>query len=159
MTHQEVEPEEPQPDEPHTSGEVVSLFDDAVVPVSDETSDGVVRRCWDSYLDACSEVQGRRSTKALDKKRRGLIERALRTHGEVITARALTGWALSPFHRGDNDRSQVYNDVALLLRDADHIERFASYHDEPPTKGGRNSLDDDYLQIQRVVLGNAGGVM
>jgi hypothetical protein len=42
-----------------------------------------------------------------------------------------------PFNRGENDRRTVYNDLGLLLRDAEHIEKFrdADQHPAPGTGG------------------------
>ncbi len=37
---------------------------------------------------------------------------------------AVQGWENSPYHRGENEHRRKYNDLGLLLRDADHIERF-----------------------------------
>ena len=62
----------------------------------------------------------------LDDKRVRLIRRALRwkyTAGDLKLA--ILGNARSPWHNGANDRGGVYyTDLGLVLRDADHIDRF-----------------------------------
>ena len=37
---------------------------------------------------------------------------------------AIDGCAASAFHMGENDRGQVYDSVTLILRDADHVDKF-----------------------------------
>jgi hypothetical protein len=37
---------------------------------------------------------------------------------------AIEGCASSAFHMGENDRRQVYDSVTLILRDADHTDKF-----------------------------------
>jgi hypothetical protein len=75
-------------------------------------------------FEAWIESTGRTSKTVLDAKRRRVIERALTafTVDELIAA--VRGWKRSPHHRGENATGTVYNDLTLLLRDADHIERF-----------------------------------
>lgn len=64
-------------------------------------------------------------TKAmLDAKRRKIIGARLRTWPEADLVDAVRGWRHSPHNRGENERGEVYNDIELLLRDAQHIEKF-----------------------------------
>jgi hypothetical protein len=37
---------------------------------------------------------------------------------------AIDGCAASSFHMGENDRRQVYDSISLILRDADHVDKF-----------------------------------
>lgn len=37
---------------------------------------------------------------------------------------AIYGCRLSAHHQGDNDRGEVYDSLTLILRDADHVDRF-----------------------------------
>lgn len=37
---------------------------------------------------------------------------------------AIDGCAASAFHMGENDRGQVYDSITLILRDADHVDKF-----------------------------------
>ncbi len=60
----------------------------------------------------------------LDSKRRSLITAALKSHSLEDVLDAVRGWENSPYHRGENPSATVYNDLGLLLRDAEHIERF-----------------------------------
>lgn len=61
----------------------------------------------------------------LDNKRELIIRERLADGYEVEHLRlAIEGCALSPFHQGHNDRRTVYDSVTLILRDADHVDRF-----------------------------------
>lgn len=37
---------------------------------------------------------------------------------------AIDGCCASAFHMGENDRQMVYDSIALILRDADHVDKF-----------------------------------
>jgi len=62
----------------------------------------------------------------LDAKRRKAIERAVKSHGADVVRAAIDGCAKSAFHKGQNDRGAVYDDLTLILRDASKIESFAA---------------------------------
>jgi len=67
---------------------------------------------------------GRNDRTILDPKRRRLIVSALASYPLVDVLDAVRGWEHSPHHRGENDAGRPYNDLGLLLRDAEHIEQF-----------------------------------
>ncbi len=61
----------------------------------------------------------------LDKKRKGKIEAALKLGFNFDQLKqAIDGCANTPFNMGVNDRSQKYDSIDLIFRDAEHIERF-----------------------------------
>lgn len=60
----------------------------------------------------------------LDSKRRRRIQNALKSYPVADLIDAVQGWKHSAHHRGENQAGTVFNDLDLLLRDADHIERF-----------------------------------
>jgi hypothetical protein len=74
-------------------------------------------------FDAWREATGRHRA-VLDQKRRKLIITALRTYPPGDLVDAVRGWRHFPHNRGDNERRTIYNDLGLLLRDSEHIERF-----------------------------------
>lgn len=37
---------------------------------------------------------------------------------------AIFGCSVSPFHQGQNDRATKFDDIALICRDAEHVDRF-----------------------------------
>lgn len=85
-------------------------------------------------------ITGRTAQTLLDGKRARLIDKALATYPVEDVLDAVRGWRQSPHHRGENDSGTVYNDLALLLRDAAHIERFRDFERNPPAapRNGRH---------------------
>lgn len=77
-------------------------------------------------FDAWQRSTGRTRTH-LDDKRRRLIRTALASYPVEDVIAAVDGWRHSPHHRGENDRQTVYNDLSLLLRNGENIERFRDY--------------------------------
>jgi len=77
----------------------------------------------------------------LDKKRRNKIKDALKLGYEVDDLRkAIDGCANTPFNMGQNDRNQKYDDLGLILRDADHIDRFMANADQKKTNLSADNL-------------------
>ena len=72
----------------------------------------------------------------LDSKRERIIRSALDGYSEDDLCKSIAGYLNSPHHMGENDRSQVYDDIEIFLRDSKHIEAGIRYHDSPP----RNDL-------------------
>lgn len=61
----------------------------------------------------------------LDKKRKRAIEQALKLGYSVPELqKAIDGCKNTPFYMGKNDNNQVYDDISLIFRDAEHIDRF-----------------------------------
>lgn len=61
----------------------------------------------------------------LDKKRKRTLEQALKLGYSVSELqKAIDGCKNTPFHMGKNDNNQVYDDISLIFRDAEHIDRF-----------------------------------
>lgn len=90
----------------------------------------------DVVMAAWRESTGK-TRAVLDGKRQGLIERALKVLPLEDVVDATRGWKHSPFHRGENDRKIVYNELDLLLRDAGKIEQFRDWErgiNRPTTK-------------------------
>jgi hypothetical protein len=79
---------------------------------------GSVRVVFDHWR----EVFGKNAAAKLDPKRRRRIEWAVRTYTVDVVKRCIDGYARSAWHRGENERGVVYDDLELLLRDAKHVE-------------------------------------
>lgn len=75
-------------------------------------------------FDAWAESTQRTTRTVFDSKRRAVINKALKTFPTADLLDAVQGWQHSPHHRGENPAGTVYNDLELLLRDAQHIEKF-----------------------------------
>lgn len=78
----------------------------------------------------------------LDKKRSRDIGWAIAVWGVEGAREAIDGCKLSPFHMGKNARNTVYNDIGLIFRDAERVERF---HDELD-KSRKKSAKDKWLE-------------
>ena len=64
----------------------------------------------------------------LDKKRKRIIKAALDLKYSTVDLKlAIDGCFNSPYHMGKNDNKQIYDDINLIFRDAEHIERFINY--------------------------------
>lgn len=60
----------------------------------------------------------------LDVKRQRTIAKALKIYSFEDLKKAIDGCKNTPYNMGKNDRQQLYDDIGLILRDAEHIERF-----------------------------------
>lgn len=69
----------------------------------------------------------------LDFSRKNGIKKAL-TAGYSVTdlCKAIEGCQQTPHNMGDNDRGQLYNNLQIILRDADQIDRFIQHYHSPP---------------------------
>jgi hypothetical protein len=69
---------------------------------------------------------------SLDAKRTRVIRAALKNYSVADVCLAITGYLNSPHHMGINDSNTKYDELALLLRDAAHIDAGLRFHAEPP---------------------------
>jgi hypothetical protein len=76
-----------------------------------------VFQAWASTRDHPNAVK-------LTDDRRRLIAKQLKVYPVGDLEDAVRGWTRSPFHTGQNEQGTTYNDLALMLRDADHVEKF-----------------------------------
>lgn len=68
----------------------------------------------------------------LDDKRRKVIKAAIKIGYDAgALCLAVDGCKRSPFHMGKNDRATVYDDLGLILRSADHIDKFVRLSQQP----------------------------
>lgn len=82
------------------------------------------RREIDSLFEHWRYVMGKSSSR-MDDRREQAIARALNIGYSAEQVRlAIEGCRASDFHMGRNDRGMVYNDVTLICRDAEHLDRF-----------------------------------
>ena len=77
---------------------------------------------------------GRTRVPGLDVKRSLKVAAAIADYGVSECKAAIDGCAASDFHMGRNKQKKRYDDLELLFRDQDHIERFLSY-------GGAQEVD------------------
>jgi hypothetical protein len=86
----------------------------------------------------------------LDTKRRRLIRAALGLgYSEADLCQSISGYRNSPYHTGRNESRTVYDNIGLLLRDADHIDKGLAFYRDPP----RTDLSVKTLQAIDQVAG------
>lgn len=106
-------------------------------PAASRAATGDVARVFDAWR----ESTGKKTAK-LDPNRRKLIEKGLKLYDVTDLVDAVRGWRRDPFYSGQNDRAKVYNDLGLLLRNAEKIELFRDLERNPPAQpsgqGGRH---------------------
>jgi DNA-binding MarR family transcriptional regulator len=107
--------------------------------IADAVDEGrAIEQVFSRWQDAAEKPRAR-----LDEKRRRLIGRWLDVYGEEYLLLTVVGWRHVPHNRGENDRRTVYNDLGLLLRDAEHIERF---HDAAEAAGRPRRGKHDFAE-------------
>ena len=85
-----------------------------------------VKGLFDIYCEQKVAARPRTAPPVLDQKRRRLILSRIRDgHSSEVLQRAIKGCFLSEWHMGKNKYKKYYDSLELILRDADHIERFA----------------------------------
>lgn len=78
-----------------------------------------IQQVFDAWREATGKIKAK-----LDDARRAKIRAALLMYPLRDVIDAVRGWKKSPFYCGKNDRERAYNDLGLLLRNADKIEFF-----------------------------------
>lgn len=70
---------------------------------------------------------GRKRVPQLDTKRMIAVKAAIHDFGVEDCMKAIDGCAKSDFHMGRNKQNKRYDDIELILRDQEHVERFIGY--------------------------------
>lgn len=79
----------------------------------------------DVVFEAWRKATARTGRTVLTKQRRKVIEaRVADGYALEDLLAAVRGWKRSPFHCGDNETRTVYNELTLLLRNGENVERF-----------------------------------
>ena len=119
---------EPAPDNPPTVNQPTvsqAIKEQLIRTTEKENKTTVVDSDVQDVFSAWLEVTGRDLNKTkLDSKRASRIVWALKNYPKQDVVDAVRGWRNSKFHSGANERGKVYNDLTLLLRDAQHLEEF-----------------------------------
>lgn len=88
----------------------------------------LVAELFDLWRTECEHPRAQ-----LDPKRRRRLTWAIANYDQADIADAIRGAARSPFHQGDNDRHRKYDELTLILRDAEHLEQFRDMFRNGPT--------------------------
>ncbi|MBD3335264.1 MAG: hypothetical protein GF355_07080 [Candidatus Eisenbacteria bacterium] len=102
-----------------------------------------VRKIFDHWVTACQKDPAK--TK-LSRERRSKIQARLRdcTEGEII--QAINGCAASPFHMGENDKGETYNELDLILRNRTQVEKFMA---RASNSKGHNDKEPEEIKRKR----------
>ena len=73
-------------------------------------------------------------------------------YGVVQLCDAISGCAKTPFNMGENERGQRYDSLQLILRDADHIDRFMQNHVAPPQPRVIDPIRQNNLSVMERIL-------
>ena len=58
---------------------------------------------------------------------------------------AIFGCSISPFHQGQNDRGTKFEDIALICRDAEHVDKFIALAEKAAAKQVRKAVENPRL--------------
>jgi hypothetical protein len=111
------------------------LGEDVAAPLTDLPEDTVT-----DVFDLWCSVHGKKRA-VLTPDRRRKIQQAIKSHGAEMVREAIYGCALSGWHMGENPRGKKYNDISLILRNAEKIENFADLYVDSLAGGG--FIDDE----------------
>lgn len=100
---------------------------------SNKISDEQVKEVFDFWVTTF-----KKRVNAIDYKRRVAIGNAIYLYGIENCKDAIRGCTYSDFHMGRNGAGKVYNEIELILRDAEHVERFIGY-----LPGGNTVVEDE----------------
>lgn len=82
----------------------------------------------------------------LDRRRENKIAQALKLEYTVEELKqAVDGCAKTPYNMGKNDSGQTFDDIGLILRDAEHIERFMNNATNPPEGKQSDVMKEDIM--------------
>jgi len=76
------------------------------------------------------EIMGYKRARLDEKRKRAICGRLKEGYTEDDIRLAIEGCFLSPFHQGENQNHQRYDDLSLICRDAEHIDRFIARAEE-----------------------------
>jgi hypothetical protein len=100
-----------------------------------EITGQTIQRVFDLWVEIHRNSRKGRSP-VLSPERQRIIRKALESHGEETCLDAIRGCALSDWHMGKNPNGKRYDDIELILRNAQKIENFADMWLEAQSGGG-----------------------
>ncbi|MGK5003692.1 hypothetical protein [Janthinobacterium sp. LB2P70] len=83
------------------------------------------------------------------------IEKPIR-YGLGKISKAIRGCSKTPHNMGQNDAKTKYNGLGLILRDADHIDRFIRNDaGQARASAGGESIEQTNARVMRELMGTA----
>lgn len=93
-----------------------------------------IMRVFDKWVEWCKSSRGPRP--ALNEERIVTIGAAIADYGVETCINAVVGCSYSDWHMGQNPQGKKYNDIELIFRNAQNIERFAGMGSDRRAAGG-----------------------
>ncbi|WP_099764138.1 hypothetical protein [Janthinobacterium sp. 35] len=106
---------------------------------------------WQKVMDSPRSV--------LDDKRKRVITKALKGYTPADICKAIRGCSKTPHNMGQNAQKTKYNGLDLILRDADHIDRFIR-NDAGQARANAcsESIEDTNARVMRELMGGGSTV-
>ena len=96
----------------------------------------------------------------LDDKRKRLIGSMLDSgYSSEDLCKAIEGCSKSSFHMGLNDKGMKYNGIDLIMRSAEHVDKFIGYCTNPPRPTGKQAQVEaiNRIAVDEFVNSDLGG--
>jgi len=107
-----------------------------------------IQRIFDAWRTVLDHPQSK-----LDEKRTKIIAQRLKEFSADELCRVFEGAKRSPFHMGQNDRARKYDDIRILFRDAEQVEKFLELANPPSTVLNKPPVLDEYDQLRLKHIG------
>jgi hypothetical protein len=75
----------------------------------------------------------------LDDKRKRIIRKALESYSPADVCKAIRGCSRDAWSMGENERGRPFNSIELILRDAEHVERYIGFDANLPNPVGNGA--------------------
>lgn len=98
---------------------------------SKKVSEDAVQMVFDHWIQVMEKKRA-----VLNHLRKVAIGAAIYDYGIEACKQAIEGCKMSDFHMGRNKNNRIYNDIELILRDPEHIERFIGIYETVNTDNG-----------------------
>lgn len=99
-----------------------------------------VSRVWDAYVE--HHPRAAKTPQRID-----LIRRRLKDHDAETLIAAIIGNHRDPYCNGENQQRRQYHSLELILRDADHVEKYAALGRNENGNGRREWTAEDFDRI------------
>jgi hypothetical protein len=96
-------------------------------------------------FDYWKKVMGKPKAQFTEGRRKKISARLKEGYSEDDCAKAIENVSIDPWYSGDNDRNKEYNDIALIFRDGEHLEK---YRDMKPQIKRADGFDGARLWLE-----------
>lgn len=115
-----------------------------------------------SVFDYWRQESGHAHAHFTDKRRSRVLARLKQGYSVEQLQSAIRGCLASPFHRGQNDTGERYDDLELICRDGEHVEKFIAISENGVSRNGKPSASErrvDQLRANAEFLRSGGGAV